>query len=131
MIFLFEFLVYLLVPLVVPGPGAVLVLNAAAKKRRLSMLHIIWLFVVNFISFVLMLVTLGHSWFGPGDIALCATPIAIAASIQVLFSSRKDILEVVAEDLKQQRYYSIASRLIPPLQLVTMLLGLGLRAFSE
>ena len=131
MVFLLEFSVYLFAPLVASGPGAVLVLNAAAKKKQLSALHIIWLLLVNFLSLILIMVTLGHSWFGPGDIALCTAPIAVAFSFQILFTSRKDILEFIGDDLKQQRYYSFGVRLIPALQLLTWLLGLGLRGFSE
>jgi hypothetical protein len=131
LIYLAEFLVLLLIPLVVPGPVAAAVLNNAAKKKKLSFLHIVWLLLINGLSLVLMIVTVGHTGFGSGDIALCTTPIAIAASLQILVSSQKEIVEVVSDDLWQRRYYAVGRILIPVLQLLTMLLGLAFNASWE
>ena len=126
-----EFLVLLLIPLAIPGPVAALILNNAAKRKKLSIFHIFWLLLINVLSLVLMIVTVGHTGFGSGDIALCTTPIAIAASLQILLSSKKELLEIVGDDLWQRRYYAIGRNLIPILQLLTMLLGLAFNATSE
>ena len=103
------------------GPVTALLFISAAKKKRLSIFHLLSLLIINAASFGIVVALLGHTCFGPGDIAICSSPFFIVISFSKLNSSRKDVYPSIGDDLRSRKYYEIGIVLIPLLQLIAML----------
>ncbi len=103
------------------GPVTASLFISAAKKKRLSIFHLLSLLIINAASFGIVVALLGHTCFGPGDIAMCSSPFFIAFSFAKLNSSRKDVYQFIGDDSRLRRYYEAGIVLIPLLQLIAMI----------
>lgn len=94
------YFVTILIPYIVPGPIASLLFISYVKKKKLSIIHLILLFIADGLSLWIVIATpYLHSY----DLAFCLMPFAIAASLGLFGSSWKTLKQIGEEDLEFQK----------------------------
>lgn len=115
------YFVALLIPVVFPGPAASLLLISYAKKKQLSIIHLVLLFIADGLCLFLIIVTRG---LGSHDVACFTIPIAVFVSWRIL-SSSKALLQIAAEDSEIRRRIDVGMGLILFFQIIILVIVVG------
>ena len=106
------------IPVALAGPVAALLFVSTAKQKKLSGFYLFWLVFINILLFVGILGLHRSTMFGPGDVAILGIPLSIVVTLHILNVSKNDVMQVINDDLQQQKYYALGRILLPASQAV-------------
>jgi len=114
------YILIILFPILVSGPVASLLFISYVKKKQLSIIHLVLLFVADGLS---ILIINAARYSRLPDLVFCLTPIAVAISWLILRLSWKTLLQIGEEDREFQKRMDMGMFLIFFLQIIIFLIA--------